>query len=403
MRHAFLGFLSPTMRVRAGFYPPQVPSRGFARRSAPCLALSCERVCGCRHPCGRVGDLLPFRAQGSCPLSRTKPFDSSARPGFAGCPHALFAPCLHTCRACLIPTASLGFSLQRIDFVQSRKTLSVRRALLFLGWSRRRHFRRLPCGAGRSFGRLIGFQADCARISQVADARTFAVHPFGLTGPLARRFVFLRSAKQGSVRSGAASRAAGHCQSRLLRPRLPRSSRAFLVDVRWSSAVPFVLRRSCVIAPSAMGQGSPVSTVRVATVRSSCAVSSRSSLVCCSNCRTSASTDCSAICMVLNFAADAASTTCRRLSPSVACLRFESAGCPVDASPVALACRSERCGVSATLHAQRAWLSPVSYFVVLPRRRVAPSRPRSPCVLESKGLSPGRACLAATVFTPSTV
>jgi hypothetical protein len=40
---------------------------------------------------------------------------------------------------------------------------------------------------------------------------------------------------------------------------------------------------------------------------------------------------------------------------------------------------------------------------VLPRRRVAPVRPCSLCVLESKGLSPGRACLAATVFTPSTV
>lgn len=74
------------------------------------------------------------------------------------------------------------------------------------------------------------------------------------------------------------------------------------------------------------------------------------------NAALSAATDCSAICLALIFAADATSTTRRKLALSVACLRFESAGCPVDASPVALACRSERCRVSATLHALRSWL-----------------------------------------------
>jgi len=268
MRHAFLRFFSPSMRVRASFYPPQVPSRGFVRRSVPCLALSRDRVCGCCHPCDGVGGFLLFRVQSFCSLAKTGPFDSAARPGFVGCPHALFAPCLHTCRACLIPTASLGFSLQRIDFVLSRMTSSVRHALLFLGRSHRRGsvfpafqlLRRTLRTTHRFSGRLR---------RDLAGRRSCRPSQFTLAGWLVLSRGALSSCEaqsRVSATSGAASRAAGHFQFRSRVSGLPRSSLAVLVDFRWLSAFPFVLRRSCVIAPSAMGQGSPVSTGRVATV-----------------------------------------------------------------------------------------------------------------------------------------
>lgn len=94
LRHTFLGFHSPSMLTRTGYYPSRVPPRNFARwfQFGPSLDLSTKL--------SDVATLTgPFLNQ----------FGSAARPGFVGCPHALFAPRLHTCRAYPIPTASLGF------------------------------------------------------------------------------------------------------------------------------------------------------------------------------------------------------------------------------------------------------------------------------------------------------
>jgi len=82
----------------------------FHRSSHP--ATSVEVSIPCLGPVLRSGcpDVAIRSASTVKPSScEAGSFHHAARPGFVGCPHALFAPCLHTCRACLIPTASLGF------------------------------------------------------------------------------------------------------------------------------------------------------------------------------------------------------------------------------------------------------------------------------------------------------
>jgi len=67
---------------------------------------------------------------------------------------------------------------------------------------------------------------------------------------------------------------------------------------------------------------------------------------------------------MLIFAAVATSTTWRKLTLSVAYLWFESSDHPSDTSPGVPAFRSERCHVTATLHAGRSKLFPGRHFVV---------------------------------------
>lgn len=121
------------------------------------------------------------------------------------------------------------------------------------------------------------------------------------------------------------------------------------------------------------------------------------------NAALSAATDCSAICFGAHlrcrrYIDDEAEACAVRRVPSVRIGRLPSR-C-VTCRP-GLSVRT----VSRLCHSPRAAFlaSPRVRVLVLPRQRVAAFPLRSLCVLESKGLSPGRACLAATVFTPSTV
>jgi len=87
----------------------------------PCeRALSCDLVLPCimvpRPRCLAIS--FAFARSTCChatapdvAIRPAEPVDTAlaARPGFVGCPHALFAPHLPTCQAYSIPAASLGF------------------------------------------------------------------------------------------------------------------------------------------------------------------------------------------------------------------------------------------------------------------------------------------------------
>lgn len=222
MRHAFLGFFSPTMRVRAGFYPPQVPSRGFARSSVPSLC-----------PILRLGFAdVAIRTAWSVTLCS---FETKVPVPFRGQNHSILQ---HVQGSSVARTPSSRLACTPVGLVSSRRHPwgFPFRGLTSSGAGR-------PCRSAMPFfslaGRVVVMAVVCLAAPGGRSDGSSVFRPIApgcrsspLRGPpqlaLAGRLVLLRGALSSCeaqsrvpVRSGAASRATGHSQIRWQVPDRP--------------------------------------------------------------------------------------------------------------------------------------------------------------------------------------